>query len=339
VVGGAIGLAAGAVAGFAGAACTIAIAALAIAGVGKGSGLRTDAATWRTIVLLFLPIAVYQFSLNALMQVDQPLLSANLADLAHHAGAADAADVAAREAGFYRAAQTFAFVPYQLIAAVTFVVFPTVSRATSLGDEAGTRRAIAGAMRFSLIVLCAIAAPIAGAADGVMRIAYTEEYVAGAPALSVLALGLVPFSLFAIGAAILAGTGRVWTVAGLALASACLVITANYVAVRAAGLGPGAAIAAAAATSGACAAALAIVGAVVRLGFGAFLPLAPTLRTIAAAAIAWAVARAIPHHTALLALVACVVGAVGYLIALVLLGEIGREDLALVRRVLGRRGS
>ena len=73
--------------------------------------------------------------------------------------------------GYYRAAQTFAFVPYQLILSMTFIVFPMVSRALASNDEDAARRTIQGALRFSMLALLAIACPIAGASDGVMRIA------------------------------------------------------------------------------------------------------------------------------------------------------------------------
>lgn len=37
--------------------------------------------------------------------------------------------------GVYKAAQTFAFLPYQLLLSVTFVVFPIVNRATLEGTK------------------------------------------------------------------------------------------------------------------------------------------------------------------------------------------------------------
>ena len=53
----------------------------------------------------------------------------------------------------------------------------------------------------------AIAAPVSGAADGVLRLAYQPEYLAGSQALSVLAPGMACFALFVIGATILSGAG------------------------------------------------------------------------------------------------------------------------------------
>lgn len=336
ICGGALlGGALGALLGFAGAAITVLAVALVVIGTGRG-GAPLELRRWTAVLV---PIAAYQACLNGMLQIDQPLLRAHLAELAIEAGrAAEATSLASRTAGFYRAAQTFAFVPYQLILAVTFVVFPTVSRATSAGDTDATRRAIRGAMRFSLLTLLAMAVPIAGASDGVMRVAYRQEYLAGSDALAVLALGLVPFSLFAVAAAILAGTGRALDAATIAAGALLVVSVGNRIAVRSAGLGPEAPVAAALATSAGAVLALIAAGVVVARRYGAFLPPRSVVRALAAAALAWAVARAVPHDTAAGAVLACAGSALAYLAALALLREIGEDDLSLLRRIVRRTG-
>jgi stage V sporulation protein B len=323
VTGALIGAALGAIAGFALAAVIILLVALARVGTGQGP-LRPSVGPW---LAFFVPIAAYQACLNGILQIDQPILRSLLARSLEP-------DEASRIAGYYRAAQTFAFVPYQLILAVTFIVFPTVSRATSAGDDEATRRAIRGAMRFSLIVLLMMAAPIAGASDGVMRIAYPEEYLAGAPALAVLGLGMVAFSLFAIAASILAGAGHARTIAGIALGAVALVIGGNVIAVGGATPGIDATIAAAAATSLGATMALLAAGTAVYLRFRAFLPILSAVRATTAAAVGFAIARFVPHTSAPGALAACALGAVGFLVALALTRELGAADFALIRRVL-----
>lgn len=335
--GAALGAAAGAIAGFAGAAVIVTIVALLV--VGPGARRRGAAIDWRAWLAFFVPVAIYQASLNGVLQIDQPLLRASLADLALDAGrgAEEASEIASRWAGFYRAAQTFAFVPYQLILSVTLVVFPTVSRSTSSGDAEATRTAIRGAMRFSLVVLLAMAAPIAGASDGVMRIAYPEPYLDGAPALAVLAPALVPFSLFAIAAAILAGAGRARTTAGIALGALAVVVVLNVIAVRSVAT-EHAIVAAALATGAGSLVALLAAGATVQRLFGAFLSPLSAARALAAAGAGYGVARVVPHASAIGAIGACAAGALAYLAALVLSRELGSADLALLRRVLRPRG-
>ena len=193
----------GATSGFAAAA--VAIFAIALWQVGTGeSGSKT---LWKTWFTLMAPLWLYQLFLNLTLQFDLWVLIRTVTQLGLEQGVAavDAAETAARYAGLYKATQTFAFVPYQLILSVTFVVFHMVSQATSSGDLQATRDIIRAAMRFSLLVLLAIATPIAGAARGVLLIAYKSEYLVASDALSVLALGLVCFALFVIAATILSG--------------------------------------------------------------------------------------------------------------------------------------
>jgi stage V sporulation protein B len=327
--------AAGAVFGFASAATIIVVIAAIVIGIGKGPA-HPNLREWMAYLV---PIAIYQASINGVLQLDQPLLRANLADLALARGDTpeEATAIASSMAGFYRAAQTFAFVPYQLVLSITFVVFPTVARTTTTNDANGTRAAIRGAMRLSLIVLLAMAMPIAGASDGIMRIAYQETYLVGAPALAFLAPGLVSFALFAIGASILAGAGRARTAAGIAVSALILVIITNSAAVRAVGIGDHSIVAAAIATSVASLLALIAVGSVIHRLFGAFLPPLSTLRALLSGGCAWLVAHSLPHQNALGAIGACIAGFLTYFIALVIFKEIGSNDIALLRGVISRR--
>ena len=115
-------------------------------------------------------------------------------------------------------------------------------------------------MRFSLIVLLAIAAPVSGAAAGVMRIAYPDAYLAGADALAVLSLGMVCFALFVIGATILSGAGRPGLSAAIAAIAVALVVAGNLGLLHLTGVGPHTLRAAATGTSLGMAFALVAVG-------------------------------------------------------------------------------
>jgi stage V sporulation protein B len=326
----------GAAIGFAGAAVLVLCTSIAVVGLGRHDPSRP--LRWRDWTTVLAPLWMYQLALNLILQIDLAVLKGNVAAIAQAGGATveAAALTASGFAGLYRAAQTFAFVPYQLIISVTFVVFPLVSQAVTLGDGEATKRYVHGAMRFSLLVLLAIAAPVSGAAAGVMRIAYSDAFLGGAEALAVLSLGMVAFALFVIGATILSGAGRASTAAAIAFLAALIVLGCNYSFVRAVGIGPTTAMAAASATSVGTSFALLAVGFAVYKRFGAFLPLVSSLRVLAAAGVAWAVARVLPSGTAPLALLALVGGGVSYVVALAMLREITETELKLVRKVLRR---
>ncbi len=334
----------GAFSGFAAAAVVIFVIALAASrGVGgvlaPGSGGQGLHSPWRTWFAFMAPLWLYQACLNGILQVDVSILSRTAieASLATGTAAAEASRVGDRLGGFYRAAQTFAFVPYQLILSVTFVVFPLVAKATSGGDREAARATIRRALRFSLLVLLAFAAPMAGAAEGVIRLAYTAEYLPAAAALRVLVIGLVPFALFVIAATAVSGAGRPLVSAVIAGGALAVLVVAVRTLIGLSGAGEGALVAAAAGTSIGAALALIAIGAVSMRLFGAFIPPASVLRGLLAAAVGAGVAFAVPHGARLPALGALAAGFAAYGIALVVLRELSTDELRAVRDAVLRR--
>jgi stage V sporulation protein B len=324
----------GAIAGFSAAAVIILLVALATVGMRGGEGSAPW--PWKRWLSFMAPLWLFHICLNGIMTIDVLVLTRSVADLATQAGEGGraAAAVATRYAGFYRAAQVFAFVPYQLILSMTFIVFPMISRATSAGDAEATRRTIRVALRFSVLVLLGAAAPMAGASAGVIRLAYPDEYLAGAGALGILVFGLMMFALFVIGATILSGAGRPLLSAAVAFVALVVVVAGNRLLVMAVGLGEHTLRAAAAGTTLGMGVALLIIGALVQRTFGAFLPWAPVARGVTAGAAGWAVARAIPSDSAPMALLAVTAGFVTYAVALVAVREVRGSDLAALRAVL-----
>ena len=325
----------GAMTGFAGAAVGVLLVAL----VSVGTGASGRLIPWRKWLLFLGPLWLYQLCLSLTLQIDLSVIKSVTASLALDAGATPqaAADTASRLTGFYRAAQTFAFVPYQVIISVAFVVFPMVSRAVSIGDHEASRRYISNALRFSLIVLLAIAAPVSGASAGVMRLAYPDAYLEGSGALSVLALGTVCFAMFAISATILSGAGRPGLPAAIALVAVIVVVCGNLAFLTMAGNSDHRLVAAASGTSLGMAIALVAVAIAVYARFGVFVAWLSALRIVGAGGLAWAAARAVPSTSAPLALLALITGGLVFVLALVLSRELGDNDYAALRKVT-RRG-
>lgn len=326
----------GAMSGFAAAAATITV--LSLVGVGVGErGARAPAGVWLAFMA---PIWAYQGCLNGVLQVDLWVLKKTIAELATAGGAGlvGAADQADRYAGFYRGAQTFAFVPYQLVLATTFIVFPTVSRATALGDERAATQAVRGSLRFSTLALLAMAAPIAGAGEPLLRFAYGAEYVAGAPALRVLAFGLVAFTLFVVSATAMGGSGRPAVSAGVAALGLVVVVVACRGLLVRIGLGEHALEAAAAGTSLGMLVAMVAAGLAVWKRFGTFVPGPTAARAVIASIAGFFVARyGIPPGTPLGFLLAPAAGFTAFVAVLLVTREIGAGELELVRGILGRR--
>ena len=325
----------GAMMGFAGAAMVLLVVSLALVGTGTRGHSHVP---WKRWLGFMAPLWVYQGFLNGALQIDLSVLKRTVAELAIAQGAL--ADIARHQAssyvGYYKAAQTFAFVPYQLVLSVTFVVFPMVSMAIQGGEHEQARTYIRAAMRFSLLVLVAVAAPIAGAARGVMLLAYQPDYVVGAPALTVLIIGIVMFALFVVAATVLSGSGSPRTAATIAGTSLLVVMLAVHSLVRWVGVGEHTLVAAACGTSAGTAFALAASGVSVFGRFGTFIPILSVLRALCAGALAYASAHFLPHESKLQTLVALAAGAAVYGAALVVTRELGRQDLQAVVTLVRR---
>jgi len=336
--GAALGLGAmGAVSGFAGAAATIVTISLIWVGVGK-AGAPGEKIRRRRWLGFMAPIWTYQICLNGILLIDLQVLKRTVTELAlvGAESAQVAVDLANQYVGYYRAAQTFAFVPYQLIVSMTFVVFPMISKATSLGDRNAASSTIQHAMRLSLLLLLLVAAPTSGAAEGVMRIAYPAEYLVGADALATLIFGIAAFALFAVAATAISGAGKPSVAAIIAAASLLVVVVANRVLVQRAGLGEPALVAAATGTTIGMVTALLLSAWLLHREFGVFIPLRTWLRASIAGVVGFALARLVPHDSVVLAIAALGAGFTGALAVLVVTREIGEDDWRALHRIVRR---
>jgi stage V sporulation protein B len=348
----------GAIGGWAAASLTIFVISLFVVGLPGREKAGAEVVPLRPMITFFIGVAIYLVLLNFIMVTDQLLLKrlstewfvehgkSAVAALKSYlppgalAGfdAVDPATAADGQVGYYRAVQTLARLPYQAIIAATFVIFPLISRSTFQQDRAATGRYIHTTMRYSLVFATAIAVVMAANPAPILDLPFPTDYAdAGWPALIVLALGNVAFSLFAIVGTILNGAGmtrEAILVAALTLVSAAvayLIVIPQYV--------PGRALltACACATAGAMLLGAVVGGVVLKRRLGAFLPLASAVRVVIAAAAAMAVGRFLPMKTPLGTLLEAAAVGVAFLVALIILREFGREDLAAVSRVLKRK--
>jgi len=347
----------GVIGGWLGAIGVILVGATACGGLPRDFA-KADRLPVKPMLSFFFGVAVYLALFNALMFVDTWLLkrlateyyAAHLADYTaaighalpwagattgYHADPAALADV---QVGYYAAVQNLARLSYQAIIAATFVVFPLVSRSTFTDDKDTTRRYIEVTVRYSLIFAAAIAVAMAANPTAVLGIVYAPDYAAiGGPALALLALGNVAFSVFAIAGTILNGAGftlYAQITAGITLALAAI---ANFIAIPMA-LDSGHVIEVAAGVTGAAMIVGAVItGFVVKRKLGAFLPLVSLVRILVAGAVAIAVGRFVPVHGKLMALVVAAMVAVVFLVILVVTRELGTRDLEAIKAVRRKR--
>ncbi len=179
----------------------------------------------------------------------------------------------------------------------------------------------------SLLALLGISAPISGAADGVMRIAFPSDYLVAAPALSILVFGMVGFALFVVASTALTGTGRPWLAAAIAWIVFAITVVANRWLLLKAGIRIDSLAAAATATSLSTAVAVALIGGVLFVTLRTFLPLMSLVRGLIATGLAFTASHFIPHASVISALLALIAGFIVYVAALFLSRELRMEEI------------
>lgn len=201
------------------------------------------------------------------------------------------------EAGLYNSVQTIARLPYQLILAVTFVIFPMMSRATFEADALRARRYVLVTMRYSLVVVGLMAAPLAARPAAVMRLLFPALYASASAALPILLVGYVAFSLFNILGTILnsAGETRASLYTGLWTVLLCVGVVWGALHFTLGGsVQPS--VAAACATTIAMLFGLLLAGVAVWRRFGAIAPLGTTVRAVLGFIAALVVGHFWPAH-------------------------------------------
>jgi O-antigen/teichoic acid export membrane protein len=324
---------AGAIGGFVAAAMAI----LILSALWVGLPRRVEGFPRREIWSLMGQLFVYTLALNLIMRVDLFLVKRFAAELSG-APVEEAAKVASAYAGYYGTAQSLAFIPYQAILAVAFVIFPLVSRSTFENDLQTTQAYVRQTLRLSLLFVAGVAVVFMANPEAVINVVYQSKYRIGGPALRVLSLGMICFSMFTIINTILNGAGRtgqaiISGVVTLAAASA-----ANYVLIPRAATLESALLTAAVATAGAMALGMIISAVFTYKDFSAFIPLLSVVRVAIAAGVALAVGHFVPERSKLVTLAECVLVLAVYFVVLIVLREFSAEDLRRFKRVL-RRGS
>ena len=186
----------------------------------------------------------------------------------------DPATAADGQVGYYRAVQNLARLSYQAIIAVTFVIFPLVSRTTFVNDKGATRQYIQTTARYSLIAAAAIAVVFAANPQELLDIPYRSDYAYfGAPALIALAIGNVAFALFAIAGAILNGAGLTRLAIISAAVTLAIAVGANSLAIPRFAPGRDVLLAASIATASAMVVGAIVSGELIRRHLGVFLPI------------------------------------------------------------------
>lgn len=197
----------GAFAGFAAAALTIATAAWFVTRPIAANAPATPTDSNVAVGVFMLQVMGYTFMVNALLQGDVLVLksasySPALDSLTSGSGVDQLAVLAATTgwspevllepaitsatsvlSGLYRATKNVSLISYQAVIAITFVIFPLVSRATFQSDRSATNRYVRQTVRVASLLVIFVASMLAAGGEPLLALLFGDSYRLAAPAL------------------------------------------------------------------------------------------------------------------------------------------------------------
>ncbi|GAC1351069.1 MAG: hypothetical protein NVSMB1_00580 [Polyangiales bacterium] len=173
-------------------------------------------------------LIVMQAFQSFVLQIDLVILgrAATLRNLEHGLPDPLARQAADRLAGLYAQAQAFGLVPYQLLLAASYVLFPTIAASRARNDHDAIRADVAKGGRATLVIALGLATALGGAPIALLRLAYGHGGDGSLPIehaaliLRALALAHAATAIATVGTSLVAasGRGRAAAVLGAAIA-------------------------------------------------------------------------------------------------------------------------
>ncbi len=186
----------GAVAGFAAASVVILLAAWHVIGRRALHDSVAGTAPASTLARYEIAVMAHVGLTNLLMQLDLLMVKALTAG-------GDASVAAA----MYGSAAKLAQIPYSLLVALNFLIFPYIARSAQ-AHSAETAQYIRHALRLGTALSVGPAIVLAVVSPQAISLVYGSSYMAAAPVLELLVCGYVAFSLLTMAATVINGSGR-----------------------------------------------------------------------------------------------------------------------------------
>lgn len=323
----------GASLGFVAAAALIVPIAASRTGLGKpgpGGITRGD------YVAFLLPLVFGQISLNLLLQTDFMILSRTAGNhaLAEGLGASAGDELM----GVYRGVQLFAFLPYQLLMSVQFVLFPMLAKAQSEGDTEAVKRYVRTGVRLALLIVGLVAGPIAALGPHVLHFAFPVLIAErGGDALRILAPGMGFFAVLSICCAALTSLRRETVSMVITVGTVAMVACAVWLMLQRAPFGKPMVDASATGVFAAMFFCCIVAALILWRATGAFVAPLSLVRVLFAMGITITAGRYVPWMGKLLVPVEAAAMMGLYLVILVVTGEVGKAEIGMLKAVAGRK--
>jgi stage V sporulation protein B len=325
----------GATVGFVGGASLILTVALFLVGIGRRGASSISVGQH---VIFAVPVLFGQLLFNLLLQADLTLLRRFASQAALARGLASTA--ADPLVGAYRATQLFSFLPYQLLIAVTFILFPMLASAARDGDRDAVARYVRTGVRLALLLAGLMVSVTAGLSDRLLLLVFGQEAAAlGGSSLELLAIGFGGFAIFGVLTTVLNSLKHEIQTLIVTAVAVTLVVALCYFRVRGAPFGEPLLLYTAQATAAGLFVATLSAAFFVYRAAGAVAPPLTLLRVLLGVAVATTLGRVLPQASKIVTPVYAALVALAYLLILLVSRELAAADLATLRAVAAKRGA
>ncbi len=161
----------------------------------------------------------FTFVLNLLMNTDlflvKKLISGNSSE----------------QVGYYTGALTISRIPYALMMTISLVIFPLISKLTSIGDREKSKKYIENALKYPFVLLLGIAVVISSNSELVVKFILGNKYVFPAPTgeiLNILVFAILGLAIFTLSTTIISGSGKPNVSLGIGIITLAIDISINY---------------------------------------------------------------------------------------------------------------
>ena len=347
----------GAFAGFAGAAVTITLVAAIV--VRRQSPVGSSPPGDLGLISFMLPVMGYVLFMNVLLQGDVLVVKAaaagpvraalelgeapwiKLIRAAHPLASSTEliSEGTSFFSGLFKATKNIALVPYQGVVAITFVIFPLISRATFHDDADATRMYVTQALRVTLLLVAFVVTGIAAGGAPLLGLLFGDTYELAAGALMPLLVAMALFSALYVVASVLTASGHPLDALILMLIMSMVLLLTLYTVVEHSVAGPELLERAAWAVLAVTTLAWLAASVDVKWRVGVSVPWWTFLRSALAVALGVFASQLVGGEGLVALMGRSALAGVVFMMALVATREIGSQDLATVRATLQRRRS
>ena len=274
---------------------------------------------WRKLVVFAWPVTIFLIAYQLLNTIDLYLVKGVMrSDF---------------QTGIYNAAYTAGTIPYNLFYALTIILLPSISKATSANNSEETKKIISQSLRFLIMFLVPICFLTSYFSLPIIKILYSSKYVLAAPVMSVYVIAEGFLTVFYVLTFILNGAGKVKVPMYVAIVGLFLNTFVTYFLIKSYGL------MGAAGGTAFMAFAVMVIGLVYTYRkFGYLFRVSSFLKIILASAAMSGLAFIFPRNNYYFVFWLILLLGI-YLAVLYFLREIGAGDLVLVRDLLSRKKS